>query len=364
MPIPIYILKRILISIPTILIVSILGFLLMRYDITLGPIDVPTPSGASIHLMDKIRIKNPIDPLASLRNNPQISRAALESETRRLGLDKPMVVQYWLWLRNLLNFNFKALREGHFWEIYQPNLGKTFTGDDVFSLLMTRAANTFWLNVLSMLITWLIALPMGIYAALHWRSYTDRFLTLLSSIGMALPSFVVALLAAVFAVKTGWFPLGGITSDDFSLMNPAQQMIDIIRHLALPVFAITIGGIAGLQRQMRGNLLDVLEAEYVRTARAKGLPENKVIYAHAVRTAVNPLITLLGYEFSALLSGSVLIETVLGFPGLGALIYRAVQETDTNLVMASLVMSAVMLVVGNLFADILLKFVDPRIELE
>jgi peptide/nickel transport system permease protein len=180
---------------------------------------------------------------------------------------------------------------------------------------------------------------------------------------MAMPSFVVALLMAVFAVKTGLFPLGGITSDNFDSLDPLSKVIDLARHLALPVIVVTIGGIAGLQRQMRGNLLDVLGAEYVRTARAKGLPENKVIYKHAVRTAINPLVTLLGYEFSALLSGTILIETVLGFPGLGALTYKAVQETDTNLVMASLVMSSIMLVLGNLLADILLKVVDPRIEL-
>ena len=116
------------------------------------------------------------------------------------------------------------------------------------------------------------------------------------------------------------------------------------------------------QRQMRGNLLDVLESEYIRTARAKGLPENTVIYKHAVRTAINPLVTMMGYEVSALLSGSVLVETVLGFPGLGQLMYKAAIETDVNLVMASLMMSAILLVLGNLIADILLKFVDPRIE--
>lgn len=344
MSIPVYIVKRILISIPTLIIISMIGFLLMRFDFTVGPIDLP-----GVHILDEIRIHNPIDPLANLRNNPAISRAALVQETHRIGLDQPMHVQYWRWVTSLLS--------------WPPDLGKTFSGDDVTWVIMLRAGNTLMLNVLVLAISWLVAIPIGIYAALHWRSGTDRTMTILAALGMSLPSFVVALLMAVLAVKTGLFPLGGIVSENFDLMNPFSKALDILRHLTLPAIVLTIGGLSSIQRQMRGNLLDVLAAEYVRTARAKGLPENKVIYRHAVRTAINPLVTLMGYELSALLGGSILVETVLNFPGLGQLMYKAVLETDTNLVMTSLLMSAALLVLGNLLADILLKFVDPRIEL-
>lgn len=366
MPIPIYILKRILISIPTILLVTIIGFLLMRtrIDITLGPIDIPLGNGHEIHLMDRNRIESGIDPLAQLRINPQISASALEHEKKRLGLDKPLAEQYWLWVSHIFQFHPEALFQGKPLEFFTPDLGKTFTGNDVSTLLAERAGNTLLLNIISVVLSWLIAIPLGIYAALHWRSTLDRLLTVFSAVGMALPGFVLALVLAVFVVKTNILPFGGLVSSDFDQMNPLAKLVDLARHLILPVIVLTIGSIAGLQRQMRGNLLDVLGAEYIRTARAKGLPEKVVIYKHAVRTAINPLVTMFGYEFSALLGGAILVETVLGYPGLGRLIYQAVLETDTNLVMASLVMSAVMLVVGNLLADILLKFVDPRIELE
>ena len=364
MSIWLYIIKRILIAIPTILMVSIIGFLLMRGSFVLGPWDIPWVDGSTLHLLDAMQIGNKIDPLAELRNNPQITPEAIAHEAARLGLDKPMWEQYWLWLTNVLQFHPEALLEGRFLEFFTPDLGKTFNGTDVTHILSARAGNTLLLNIVSLTLTWLIAVPLGVYASLHWRSLFDRFLTLFSAVGMAFPGFVLALILAIWVVKTGILPFGGLTSDNFDAMNGFEKAIDILRHLALPVLVLTFGGIAGLQRQMRGNLLDVLGAEYIRTARAKGLSENVVIYKHAVRTAINPLVTMLGFEFSAILGGSILLETVLGYPGIGLLTYKAVLQTDTNLVMASLVLSSVMLVLGNLMADILLKLVDPRIELE
>jgi peptide/nickel transport system permease protein len=364
MPIPIYILKRILVSIPTLLLVSMIGFFLMRFDFTIGPLEFTAPNGETVQLLEMTRIKNPIDPLAAIKINPSLTEAAILHEKERLGLDKSLPEQYWLWLTHLLQFHPEALINGNPQEFFTPDLGKTFTGNNVADILISRSGNTILLNVLSLFFVWLIAIPLGVYASLRWRSLFDRLLTVFSAVGMAFPGFVLAIILAVVVVKTGILPLGGIRSDNFETMNLFEQWIDVAKHLALPVLVITIGGIAGLQRQMRGNLLDVLGAEYIRTARAKGLSENVVIYKHAVRTAINPMVTMLGFEFAALLSGSILLETVLGYPGIGLLTYQAVQQTDTNLVMASLVMSAVMLVLGNLFADVLLKLVDPRIELE
>lgn len=363
MPIYLYVLKRILIAIPTLLVVSMISFFIMRYDVTIGPIAFEV-AGHEIHLLDKHRFKNPIDPLAELRQNPQISRAAYEHEQKRLGLDKPFYVQYWLWLSHIFRFDFSELQHGRFWAVFKPDLGKSFSGEEVTTILMQRIPNTLLLNLVTLLVCWLIAIPLGVYAALRWRTMADSLLTVFSSVGMAAPSFVVALLLAVIAVKLGWPPVGGLTSDNFDSMTWLQKIADIAAHLILPVIVLTIGGIAALQRQMRGNLLDVLEAEYVRVARAKGLPENKVIYKHAVRTAINPLVTMLGYEFAALLSGAALVEMVLRYPGLGYTALEAVRQTDTNLAMTVLVMGAALLVLGNLLADILLKLVDPRIELQ
>ncbi|MGE0200270.1 MAG: ABC transporter permease [Candidatus Melainabacteria bacterium] len=359
MSIPVYILRRILISIPTILVVSMLGFLMMRYNFVVGPVDL-----GPVHVMDAVHIKNPIDPLAHLRNNPAITRAALQQEEARLGLDKPMTTQYWLWLTHLLHFEPDALMQGNVSGFFRPDLGRTFNGDDVAALIGRRAGNTLILNLAVLILSWVIAVPLGIYAALHWRTVADRLMTAMTALGMSFPSFVLALLLAVFVVKTNLLPLGGVQSENYAALDPLAQFVDRLRHLILPVFVLTVGSLSGIQRQMRANLLDVLQAEYVRTARAKGLPEHVVIWRHAVRTAINPLVTMMGYEFAGMMSGALLVETVLGYPGLGQLMYKAVLETDTNLVMATLVMGAVMLVLGNLMADILLKLVDPRISLE
>ncbi|MDX2085863.1 MAG: ABC transporter permease [Candidatus Melainabacteria bacterium] len=346
MSLAIYILKRVAQALPTVLAVSIIGFFLMRYHIALGPIEIPTASGP-IRLLERVELKQPIDPLADLRQNPQISPQALAKEEERLGLDQPLLVQYWRWLTHFI----------------QLDLGQTNKGENVATLLASRSGNTLLLNLLSMLVTWGLAIPLGVYAAIYWRSAADRLLTLFSSIGMAFPGFVLALILAMLAVQTGWFPVGGLTSSHFSSLSFPEQLLDMAHHLVLPVAVLGFSGIAGLMRQMRGNLLDVLQAEYVKTARAKGLPEWLVIYKHAVRNAINPLVTMLGYELAAMLSGTVLIETVLNYPGLGFLTYQAAIQGDANLVMASLVLSCLMLIVGNLLADLLLHWVDPRVGL-
>ncbi len=322
MSVPIYILKRILQALPLLLIISIMSFTMLKLA--------------------------PIDPLAHLRANPAISLSAIKAEEQRLGLDKPAPVQYAIWIGNIL----------------RGDMGISTSGASVFVLLMQRAGNTLILSVLSIGFTWLIAIPAGVAAAVDRGKFIDKFFGILTSIGMSMPTFLFALLLLMFALATHWLPIGGLTSPDFFELDLPHQILDEGKHLIIPVIVLTFVSLAGIQRQMRANLLDVLRAEYVRTARAKGLPEHTVIYHHALRNAVNPLITLLGFEFSALLSGAALTETVLAYPGLGRLTLEGVLTKDMNLVMASLMLGAVMLIVGNLLADVLLKFVDPRITLE
>ncbi len=315
-----YIIKRLIQTIPLLFLVSIISFFLIRLC--------------------------PVDPLGELKLNPSISQETLSLETKRLGLDKPIVVQYALWLKSFL----------------KGDLGICTTGEKVSDKLKERIPNTLLLTVFVIFFTWTIGLPLGVVAALNWKKPIDRILTLLSSIGMAIPSFFFALLLLMFAVKTGWFPTGGLTSYNYSSMSPFGKIIDILHHLVLPVVVLFTISLSGLQRQMRGNLLDVLESDYVKFARAKGLSETKVIYKHALRNAINPMITLLGFEFASLLSGAALTEYVFQYPGLGRLILEAVMKSDINLVMASLMIGTIMLVLGNLLADILLKLVDPRVE--
>ncbi len=314
-----YILKRILQTIPLLIIVSLISFFIIRLS--------------------------PVDPLAELKLNPAISQETLQKETERLGLDKPIYIQYAKWGKSFI----------------KGDLGYCSTGEKVSDKLMERIPNTLLLTSLVIFMTWVVGIPLGILAAVKQNSLTDKVLTVLTSIGMAIPSFFFAILLLIFAVKTGWFPVGGLTSYNFAEMSLLGKIGDLTKHLILPVTVLFTISLAGLQRQMRANLLDVLDSDYVKFARAKGLSEPVVIFKHALRNALNPLITLLGFEFASLLSGAALTEYVFQYPGLGRLILEAVLKSDINLVMASLMIGAIMLILGNLIADILLIITDPRI---
>jgi peptide/nickel transport system permease protein len=233
------------------------------------------------------------------------------------------------------------------------------------AIILERVPATLLLAFSSLLLTWAIAIPLGIVGAVNQNRWSDRLLQVISYAGQGFPSFITALLLLILAQNTSpLFPVGDMTSIDHNELTPLGKIVDIVWHMILPTIALSITSFAGLQRITRGELLDVLRQDYIQTARAKGLPENKVIYIHALRNAINPLITLLGFEFASLLSGAFIAEFFFNWPGLGRLILQAVQAQDLYLVMASLMMGAVMLIVGNLLADLLLKAVDPRIKLE
>lgn len=314
-----YILKRILQVIPLLILVSLISFFIIRLS--------------------------PVDPLAELRLNPSISQETLSKEMKRLKLDKPIYIQYASWAKSFV----------------QGDLGYTSAGEKVSTKLKERIPNTLLLTSIVIFMTWIVGIPLGILAAIKKETAFDRILTVISSIGMAIPSFFFAILMLIFAVKTGWFPVGGLTSYDFNEMSFSGKIMDLSKHLVLPVIVLFTISLSGLQRQMRANMLEVLDNDYVKFARAKGLSENKVIFKHALRNAINPMITLLGFEFAGLLSGAALTEYVFQFPGLGRLILEAVMKSDINLVMASLMMGTIMLILGNLIADILLMIADPRI---
>lgn len=314
-----FITKRLLQTIPLLIMVSLISFFIIRLS--------------------------PIDPLAELRLNPSISQETLDKEIKRLNLDKPIGIQYLSWAKSFV----------------KGDLGYTSAGEKVSVKLKERIPNTLLLTLVVIFMTWSVGIPLGILSAVYKGSAFDRILTVLSSIGMAIPSFFFAILMLIFAVKTGWFPVGGLTSYDFNDMNFLGKVTDIAKHLVLPTIVLFTISLSGLQRQMRANMLEVLDSDYVKFARAKGLSENKVIFKHALRNAINPMITLLGFEFAGLLSGAALTEYVFQYPGLGRLILEAVMKSDINLVMASLMMGTIMLIVGNLIADILLMITDPRL---
>jgi peptide/nickel transport system permease protein len=258
-------------------------------------------------------------------------------------------VQYLLWLQNTLGGDLGVRCQG-----LAP----------VTPLIVERAGNTLIMSLASLFTTWLLAIPLGIYSAVKQNTLSDRLIQIVSYATQGFPSFVLAILLLMLAQNTGWFPVGGMTSINFADLSPFGKFLDISHHMILPILTLTVVSFAGLQRIMRGSLLDVLRQDYIKTARAKGLPENKVIYVHALRNAINPLITLLGFEFGGLLGGAFITEFFFSWPGLGKLLLDATKEKDTNLVMAGLMLGTLMLVVGNLIGDLLLKAVDPRIKLD
>jgi peptide/nickel transport system permease protein len=315
-----YVLKRLLVMIPMLLGIAFLTFLLMRL----------TPGNY----------------LDTLRMNPQISKETIDHLEKLYQLDKPLLQQYFQWLINICR--------GEFGFSFYYNV-------DVVKIISWRLWNTFILSLSSFLLTWLIAIPLGIWAALNRNRFVDQCVQFISYIFLSMPSFFVAMLLLFWASQTQVLPLGGMHHPNYEDFNFWQKAVDLFKHLIIPTLALSIGSIAGLQKIMRGNMLEVLGQRYILSARAKGLPENRVIYRHALRNAINPLITLLGYEFSGLLSGAGLIEIITSWPGLGALMLTAVRAKDIYLVMASMLMGSLLFIIGNLIADILLAKADPRI---
>jgi peptide/nickel transport system permease protein len=242
------------------------------------------------------------------------------------------------------------------------NFGYSWTYKvDVSELLWQRIPATLILSITSLLLAWVIAIPLGVLAAIYKDSWFDKISSFLAYISFSFPEFFLALIAVYFAARTGWFPLGGLTSIQHEFLSPLGQLGDYLHHLILPTIVLGIGGVAGMMRIMRANFLDEIRSDYVNTARAKGLSEGMVMFKHVLRNAINPFVSSLGYAFSGLLSGSLLVENVMNYPGLGRLIYEAYVREDQFVVLGSVVMGCVLLVIGNLISDILLAWSDPRI---
>src|SRR5690606_28514147 len=295
----------------------------------------------------------PGDFLGELRLNPQVSAETIEMMRAHYGSDRPLLVQYWMW------FNEAFPRPGN-WSV---NLGRSFQfHTPVTPLIGFYAFNTLLLSVSSALLAWLIAIPIGIYAARKQYSLGDKFLTTVAFMGVSIPNFFLGLIILYFVVRWDWpLPVGGATSLGYDELSLWGKIVDRAHHLIVPTLVLATGSTAGLMRYMRSNLLDTLRQDYVRTARAKGLSERLVVYKHGLRNAINPLITFFGFEIASLLSGATLTEFVTSYPGLGRLLYGGLRANDYHLVLGGLMVGSFMLIVGNLIADILLAWADPRI---
>ncbi|MBI2871377.1 MAG: ABC transporter permease [Candidatus Omnitrophica bacterium] len=317
-----YVFRRVLIAVPLLLAMTLVAFIFIQMA--------------------------PGDWFDTLRLNPQISQDTIARYEALYHLDQPVLVQYFYWLGNLA----------------RGDLGFSFEHKSpVASVIRSRVGNTLILAVVSIVVAWGFSIPLGILSAVRKNKLTDRVLQVIAFIGMSIPNFFFCLLLLYAASVTGVLPLGGIRSVAFDSLSLGGKVGDAARHLVIPTLVLSTASFAGLMRVMRGTLLDVLKAPYALAARAKGLPEWKVLGRHAVPNAINPLITIFGFEFSGLLSGAAITEIILNWPGLGSLMLSAVRSQDLYLVMGSMVMGGLLLVLGNLIADCLLAWIDPRIQL-
>ncbi len=288
----------------------------------------------------------PTDVLTDL--NPKITPEARERLEKYYGLDKPIIVQYFLWAKRVVKLDF----------------GDSFSTDSrpVWEKIRERVPVTISINLLSMLLIFLIAIPVGISSATHQYSLYDKVTTVGVFLGFAMPAFWLGiLLMMLFGVYLQWLPISGLKSMNYETLSAGGKLLDLAKHLALPVFVSALGGIAGISRYMRSSMLEVIRQDYIVTARAKGLPESKVIYRHALRNALLPIITLLGLSVPGLIGGSVIFEQIFSIPGMGQLFWMSVMQRDYPLIMGLLTIGAILTLIGNMLADLCYAVVDPRI---
>ena len=282
--------------------------------------------------------------------NPKASAEMRQRLMSLYELDKPVYVQYASWLTKLA----------------RGDLGTSFSSDHrpVADKILERLPITIAINLLSLIIIVAVAVPIGVLSAVHQDSLFDKVMSVIVFIGFAVPTFWLALLLMIFfGIHLGWLPISGLRSLNYEYLSPWGQLVDLARHLVLPVFISAFGGLAGLSRYMRANMLEVIRQDYILTSRAKGLSERQVIYKHALRNALLPAITILGLSIPGLIGGSVIFETIFAIPGMGQLFYMSVMARDYPTVMGILLIGAVLTLVGNLIADVSYAAADPRIRI-
>ncbi len=291
----------------------------------------------------------PGDFFDSLAMNPAISPQAIEAMKADFGYGDPLLVRYAKWL----------------WQAVQGDLGVSLSHRvSVLTLIAQRAENTLILSLSAALFTWTLAIPLGVLIAVRRGKLSDRVFSILGFLGMSIPNFFLAFLLMRWALHTGWFPVGGTFSLDYEQLSTLGKLADRLHHLVLPTIVLGTAGMGSLMRLMRSAVIELERSDFARTARAKGLSEFRVLFVHVMRNALNPFVTLAGYELGALLGGAALVENVMNLQGLGSLMLGAVLSLDIYLVMGSVLISSLLLLFGNLLADLLLVVVDPRIDFQ
>jgi peptide/nickel transport system permease protein len=329
-----YLIKRFLLIIPTFLGITLVTFFIIQ----LAP---GNPVSLKLQQIGGEGIKT-----------ESVSREVIEATKKLYGLDQPFHVQYGRWLKRIVTLDF-----GDSYKDHRP----------VMDRIAEALPVTLLLNLLSILIVYLISVPLGIYSALHPTSLFDRALTLGLFLLYSLPSFWVAMLLIIYlggGDYLDFFPVVGLVSIGFEQLSWWGKLGNVVWHLVLPVIVLTYGGLAFLSRFSRAQLLEVIRQDYIRTARAKGVPERTVIFKHALRNALIPFITLVGTLLPAMIGGSVIVEQIFSIPGMGNLGFEAVLSRDYPMVMAIAAIEAFLTLVSLLISDFLYVMVDPRISFE
>lgn len=317
-----YIFKRLLNLIPVVIIISIMLF-------------------AVLQLM-------PGDPVTSYVGlNSKLSPEQKAQLEQNLGLDKPPYIQYFYWLKRSVTGDF-----GESIQYKRP----------VKELMGMFIWNSFILNIVVFILSFLISIPIGIQIAVKKYSFTDNFWTVLTLLGISMPTFFFGyILIFTFGIKLGWLPLNGMITAG-KVETGLSRAMDIAKHIILPAAVLTISSLSSIVRYVRNSMIEVIHQDYIRTARAKGLSEKVVIYKHAFRNAMLPIVTLIGLQIPILFSGAVILETIFIWPGIGRVMYEAVMNRDNNLVMAAFMFFALLMLLGNLIADVSYALVDPRVK--
>jgi peptide/nickel transport system permease protein len=329
-----YILRRLLMTIPMMLGISFITYLAIFL----------APGGPAAGIMQDL--------------NPKVAPEFRQKLVEHYHFDKPVTTQYAMWLKRMVKLDFGTSYKD---------------GQPVSRKIAQRLPKTLLLTGLSLLLAFILAMPIGIISALKHNTWVDRAFTVFVFLGFSIPAYWIALLLMIlFGIQLGWLPVTGFRSilppelpahPDFldKLRWAAASTWDVLRHLALPMIVTGLTGLAALSRYMRNGMLEVIQQDYIRTARAKGLPENRVVLTHALRNTLIPVITILGFSLPDLISAGVIFETIFSYPGLGRLAYEAVMTRDTFLIMPTVAFSAFLTLIGNLVADILYAYADPRI---
>ena len=319
-----YLLKRIISSIPILIGITIITFFIMH----MAP-------------------GKPTDAITDM--NMKVSAESKERLQKLYGLDKPIYIQYFDWMKRFILFDF-----GNSFKDMRPAREK----------ILERLPATILLNVLSLFFICLISIPLGIYCAVKKDSFADKSVTIILFILYSVPSFWLALMFMIlFGINLGWLPISGLYSFNFENMNIFEKLFDISKHLILPVSVSVLVSLASLSRYARSGMLDVLKQDYIKTAYAKGLSEKQVVFRHALKNTLLPMITIIGLSIPGLIGGSFIFETIFSYPGIGRLGYEAVMARDYPVVMGIATLTAILTLLGNIIADILYTYADPRIKI-